>query len=116
LVRGVVEEKLIVIANGLSFEDFSRSYRLFDTTNALYMSHLEINFSKLSLLLKENRIKVKFAYVGRFATRKGIEFLEEIILEVFDQFDFDIEFHLVGDGPLHQSCKMRFKDNPKVIF
>lgn len=50
--------------------------KYFDINNALYENLGELDFKSLNHLLSNSKRIIKFGYVGRFAPRKGIEFLK----------------------------------------
>lgn len=65
-----------VIGNGLNFDQFKKNMKYFDINNGLYENLGELDFKSLNHLLSNSKRIIKFGYVGRFAPRKGIEFLK----------------------------------------
>lgn len=97
--RGVLEEKIAVIPNGISDEFY------IDNDRNFLRKKLE---EKLGIELKNTRVLLS---VGRLVERKGFHwFIENVMPEFVERRDY-IVYLIVGDGPSREAIKNSIKSS-----
>lgn len=102
---GMYDKEYRVIPTGIELDRFERSN----------FKEEELQKLKESLGLKD---KFVFAYIGRLAKEKNIEYIVEGFAKTFKNVD-DARLMIVGDGPILDSLKKevsKFEIEDKVVF